>query len=805
MWAAIQLMKYEQRKLKPTKVLGHAGIITGLTSSGSRFFSTAWEEEFVRVSDTSSHTRPGSMRGNYMLQTGLPISALAASESRLFVVAMGNFISHGAINAWDISDEQGIPVIERVVQASGDQELERNVITADESRLFYASNAGIKAWNTNALDADPICFGGTLESPTLTVASDRLFASSSASGIQVWDITDLARPTCLHNLSCRDVRSLCAWEGYLFAGTGVCVAVWDLRSGRERYIDRCGGEAHAHYVLDVPIPASSGHAYEVFSDLRVLAGQLYATINLMGSADSVSKHEMVAWSLQGGSASGARPAQFQSGISLPVIGVALRSGSVSRSRASAIIRERHAIASLGINRRPSSRHCRCRNSTHRAAHCAALAPPTRGLDGGDEHRRDKEREVTWVGLGNWRASGVNNNLRWGPQGACPDTEATVWSSLPRQPLATLVDYGKRVILSADPEEKASVTHEGFSLYLAGSLPIGSVAADDVPSSPGRPARPVLVPPRQVPTPESSPLPLNAHLLHNVAHIELNAIDLAWDTLIRFSSLHGSLLESQFFTDFARIAADESRHLGWCMARLRELGFEYGDMPAHNMLWEGGQRSAGSVGERLVVVPLVQEARGLDAGHRLAERLVGCGDNRSAAIVTRIAEEEMAHVAVGVVWFRHLCRLQGVEPAHRFRDIVTRICPETLKGPFNAQARAEAGMDASWYSGGVPNKSEGAKDGSKGLPSAAAVMAPRRVEVELSQLRQKTARLASKKSRYDESLSSAPFLAQATPEKVARMQEKQLELESHLAVLSQRLEALLELEMGMANAQQDGCQ
>ena len=132
-------------------------------------------------------------------------------------------------------------------------------------------------------------------------------------------------------------------------------------------------------------------------------------------------------------------------------------------------------------------------------------------------------------------------------------------------------------------------------------------------------------------------------LHNLAHIELNAIDLAWDTVVRFSSLD---LDPQFYSDFAHVADDESRHLLWCLQRLQELGVAYGDMPAHDLLWQGAQASSGDVVARMAVVPMGQEARGLDAGGRLAERLVGLGDARSARIVARIALEERAHVAVG---------------------------------------------------------------------------------------------------------------------------------------------------------------
>jgi uncharacterized ferritin-like protein (DUF455 family) len=114
-----------------------------------------------------------------------------------------------------------------------------------------------------------------------------------------------------------------------------------------------------------------------------------------------------------------------------------------------------------------------------------------------------------------------------------------------------------------------------------------------------------------------------------------------------------LLVQSFYEDFARVADDESRHLGWCMQRLHELGVCYGDLPAHDLLWEGAAASRVDISARLAIVPMSQEARGLDAGPRLVKRLVGLGDNRTAAIVRRISEEERAHVAVGVLWFQRV--------------------------------------------------------------------------------------------------------------------------------------------------------
>lgn len=159
-----------------------------------------------------------------------------------------------------------------------------------------------------------------------------------------------------------------------------------------------------------------------------------------------------------------------------------------------------------------------------------------------------------------------------------------------------------------------------------------------------------------------------------------------------------MLGDEFFSDFARVADDESRHFSWCSQRLAELGFNYGDMPAHNFLWRECSKSSGDVATRLAVIPLVQEARGLDAGPRLVQKLIGFGDHRTSNIVAKIADEEIAHVAVGVFWFALVCQKTGRTPSDAFKDLLKEHGVE-LKGPFNYSARDEAGMPRDWYEDG----------------------------------------------------------------------------------------------------------
>jgi uncharacterized ferritin-like protein (DUF455 family) len=222
----------------------------------------------------------------------------------------------------------------------------------------------------------------------------------------------------------------------------------------------------------------------------------------------------------------------------------------------------------------------------------------------------------------------------------------------------------------------------------------------------------LVSPKEIPDPKNSGLPLNAYMLHNLAHVELNAIDLAWDTIVRFSP-YAKILGDAFFSDFAHVADDESRHFSWCSQRLAELGFCYGDMPAHNMLWNECEKSSKEVSARLAVIPLVQEARGLDAGPRLVKKLTGFGDNRTSKIVAMIAHEEVAHVAVGVDWFISVCEKMGRMPCSTFKDILKEYNVEP-KGPFNYSARDEAGIPRDWYD---PSSSSTDKQEEKGQLSA----------------------------------------------------------------------------------------
>ncbi|MBO0739296.1 MAG: ferritin-like domain-containing protein, partial [Alphaproteobacteria bacterium] len=183
------------------------------------------------------------------------------------------------------------------------------------------------------------------------------------------------------------------------------------------------------------------------------------------------------------------------------------------------------------------------------------------------------------------------------------------------------------------------------------------------------------------------------LLHALAHIELNAIDLGWDILARFSS---ELLPRAFFDDWVDVACGEALHFELLARRLAEFDAGYGDLPAHDGLWESAAATADDLLARLAVVPLVLEARGLDVTPEMAARLERVGDPRSAAVLLRIYRDEIGHVATGVRWFDRLCRSHGLIPQDAFRERVRRYFKGELKPPFNDAARAAAGFPACYY-------------------------------------------------------------------------------------------------------------
>ena len=246
----------------------------------------------------------------------------------------------------------------------------------------------------------------------------------------------------------------------------------------------------------------------------------------------------------------------------------------------------------------------------------------------------------------------------------------------------------RACLDADSiQSKLELTFAAAEAFARGDL----IARDDAPPPepirmPGRPPLPRLVAARDVPRRGLGSDEGRAAFVHAIAHIEFNAIDLAWDAVYRFRGL-----PPRFHADWVGIAADEARHFTLLRTRLQQLGHDYGSFDAHNGLWEMAAKTALDGLARMALVPRVLEARGLDVTPGMIVKLRALGDEATVAILEVILREEVGHVAAGSRWYRWYCEREGVEPLTRFRQLLAEHARGSIRGPFNIEARLAAGF------------------------------------------------------------------------------------------------------------------
>ncbi|HEY9081113.1 ferritin-like domain-containing protein [Magnetovibrio sp.] len=258
-------------------------------------------------------------------------------------------------------------------------------------------------------------------------------------------------------------------------------------------------------------------------------------------------------------------------------------------------------------------------------------------------------------------------------------------------VTTLTEAALAVLNAAAPADKVRLTYDFAQMWRDGD--IAAVGDTQPPERPARPAKPELCSPGDMPKRSAGGGKRRVNLIHAIAHIELNAIDLAWDVVARFT--HEDLPKG-FFDDWVQVAEDEARHFEMLEQRLGELDAHYGDLPAHDGLWEAAVNTADDILARLSLVPMVLEARGLDTTPASVERLRANGDDATAAIMQQIGDEEIAHVAAGVRWFEHVCAARGLDPVPTFQALVAKHFKGRLKPPFNTAARTQAGMGHHYY-------------------------------------------------------------------------------------------------------------
>lgn len=256
-------------------------------------------------------------------------------------------------------------------------------------------------------------------------------------------------------------------------------------------------------------------------------------------------------------------------------------------------------------------------------------------------------------------------------------------------ILNLFEEAGRVLDLSDLEEKLTATEQLYHDWQQGHYSLES----DQPSKPigqaGHPEKPELVPPRRLKRRRLGTPDGHASMIHAIAHIEFNAINLALDAVYRFRGM-----PERYYDDWLRIADEERYHFQLVRERLNQLGYHYGDFPAHNGLWETAEKTASDPLLRMALVPRILEARGLDVNPGIMEKLDSIGDRQSVEALKIILRDEVGHVKAGTHWFHHLCRERSLDPEETFEQLVRSHMAHAIRGPFYLPGRIEAGFSES---------------------------------------------------------------------------------------------------------------
>jgi uncharacterized ferritin-like protein (DUF455 family) len=259
---------------------------------------------------------------------------------------------------------------------------------------------------------------------------------------------------------------------------------------------------------------------------------------------------------------------------------------------------------------------------------------------------------------------------------------------------TLADAAMAIVETNDLDLKISLAHTTAKKWFGRRLDLGALSRPrTMPDHPGRPAKPELLPPRRMPRRSSHGRRGRFALLHALAHIELNAVDMTWDLIARFTHVR---MPRTFYDDWVQVGLEEAKHFELLTKRLVELGGTYGDLPAHDGLWQAAHATGHDLLARLTIVPLVLEARGLDVTPGMIENLQNANDDASATIIEIIYRDEKRHVAFGMKWFRYMCQQNDLPLEPTFQRLVRENFRGALKPPFNEAARSEAGLAPGFY-------------------------------------------------------------------------------------------------------------
>jgi uncharacterized ferritin-like protein (DUF455 family) len=255
----------------------------------------------------------------------------------------------------------------------------------------------------------------------------------------------------------------------------------------------------------------------------------------------------------------------------------------------------------------------------------------------------------------------------------------------KQP-ASLYQAARKCLLERDLERKLILTDTTAASWEAGELALVEWDGDEEIAEAGRPERPELVHPSQLPRRRLGSEKGRLALIHAIAHIEFNAINLAWDAVQRFPDM-----PADYYSDWIQVAREEAYHFRLLRERLHDGGVDYGEFPAHNGLWEMAMRTAHDPLVRMALVPRMLEARGLDVTPGIMQRFERIGDQQTVAALQVILDEEVGHVQFGSRWFNYLCEQRGVVPETTYFKLLKRFVDGEIRCPLHRQARRQAGF------------------------------------------------------------------------------------------------------------------
>ncbi|MEI7840086.1 MAG: ferritin-like domain-containing protein [Methylococcaceae bacterium] len=259
-------------------------------------------------------------------------------------------------------------------------------------------------------------------------------------------------------------------------------------------------------------------------------------------------------------------------------------------------------------------------------------------------------------------------------------------------MPNIFDYAEKALHNPDCEQLLALTHEAQRLAMNGELNFESLNSVRLIENVRFPERPILLPPRDMPKRKFTTPAGLAAFFHAIAHVEFVAIYLAWDIIYRFRNL-----PEEFYRDWLRVADEEAQHFSLLRGRLQKSDIDYGDLPAHSGLWDLAQHTAHDILIRLALVPRNMEAHGLDVAPPLIEKFKQVGDDDAVAILTRILNDEVGHVALGSKWFNQLCEEKGVNAERHYQRLLLAYYDEKgghLKANFNRELRRAAGFSES---------------------------------------------------------------------------------------------------------------